>query len=136
MAAPGAPGDHGTFHPGLRVRAGAEEAAMSGARLQERSGAGVRDGVQGPQERGQVQDQEVPRGAAGGQGHPGDRGQAGDAKENEEGDAEGCTGAEASRAVPGCLEIAQRRGQGKGETDRSGEECRRGREAWAVAQEG
>jgi hypothetical protein len=44
-------------------------------------------------------------------------------------------GAEASRAVPGCLEIAQRRGPRDGEEDRSGEGRRRGREALAVAEE-
>jgi len=75
-------------------------------------------------------------GAAESQGCPGDRHKCGDANEGEEDHAEGGTGAETSRPVSGCLEVAHRRGQGKGEEDRSGEERGRGREARAVDQEG
>jgi len=73
--------------------------------LHEPCGAGVWHGLQGAQERGQVQDREVPGGAARRHGHRGVRSQAGHAKEGEEGHAEANVvqvnaNSDASRGLP------------------------------------
>src|ERR1039457_1275555 len=95
------------------------KAAMPSPWLQERGSTGLRHGLQGPQERGQVQDRQVPGGTQG-QGHAFECCKAGGGKEGQEGYSQGRTGAETSRAVSGCLEIPQGHRQGKGQGGRQG----------------
>src|ERR1017187_1361470 len=111
------------------------KAAMPSPWLQERGSTGLRHGLQGPQERGQVQDRQVPGGTQG-QGHAFECCKAGGGKEGQEGYSQGRTGAETSRAVSGCLEIPQGHRQGKGQGGRQGERRRRGREAGGGNEEG